>query len=168
MNKLYFGDNIKWLPKIEAASVDLVYLDPPFNSQATYNILYKSPSGEESQAQHQTFGDSWQWGYATDIAFAHVVSSGSPCASILSALHNFMQNSDLMAYLTMMSARLIELRRVLKPTGSLYLHCDLSASRYLKLILDAVFGASAFTNEIIWKRSTGKSLMSCRLATNHG
>lgn len=167
MNKLYFGDNLEWLPKLDTASVDLVYLDPPFNSQATYNILYKSPSGEDSQAQHKTFEDSWQWGHATDIAFAHVLKSGSSCASILSALHNFMQKSDLMAYLTMMAARLIELRRVLKPTGSLYLHCDSSASHYLKLILDSVFGATSFTNEIIWKRSTGKSLMSRRLATNH-
>lgn len=167
VNKLYFGDNLEWLPKIESASIDLVYLDPPFNSQATYNILYKSPTGVDSQAQHKTFEDSWQWSLATDQAMAHVVTSGSPAASILSALHNFMNKSDLMAYLTMMTARLIELRRVLKPTGSLYLHCDSSASHYLKLILDAVFGATAFTNEIIWKRSTGKSLMSRRLPTNH-
>lgn len=167
MNKLYFGDNLEWLPKIAKNSIDLIYLDPPFNSQATYNILYKSPSGDASQAQHKTFEDSWQWCHATDIAFAHVVSSGSPAASILSALHNFMEKSDLMAYLTMMAARLIEMKRVLKPTGSLYLHCDSSASHYLKIILDSIFGAETFSNEIVWKRSTGKSLMTRRLPTNH-
>jgi site-specific DNA-methyltransferase (adenine-specific) len=167
MNKLYFGDNIVWLPKIPDSSIDLVYLDPPFNSQATYNILYKSPSGDQSQAQHQTFEDSWQWGHATDVALARIVTSGSPAASILSALHNFMQKSDLMAYLTMMAVRLIELRRVLKPTGTLYLHCDSSASHYLKLILDVIFGAQGFSNEIIWKRSVRKSLSTKRLPTNH-
>jgi DNA modification methylase len=167
MNKLYFGDNLDWLPKLEEERIDLIYLDPPFNSQASYNILYKSPDGQDSQAQHLTFEDSWKWGHSTDVAFAHVINSGSPAASILSALHNFMQKSDLMAYLSMMTARLIELRRVLKPTGSIYLHCDSGASHYLKLILDAVFGATSFTNEIIWKRSTGKSLMTRRLASNH-
>ena len=152
---------------MESSSVELVYLDPPFNSQATYNLLYKSPDGEAAQSQYQAFVDSWRWGPATDAALVSVIRSGSPAASILTSLNNYMQKSDLMAYLVMMAARLIELRRVMKPTASLYLHCDSSASHYLKILLDAIFGSSAFRNEIIWKRSNAKSLMSRRLATNH-
>jgi DNA modification methylase len=166
VNKLYFGDNLDWLTKMDAASVDLVYLDPPFNSKAAYNLLYKSPDGEAAQAQYQAFVDSWRWGLSTDAAMATVIASGSPAAGILTALNNYMQKSDLMAYLVMMAARLIELRRVLKPSGSLFLHCDASASHYLKIIMDEVFDGN-FRNEIVWKRSTGKSLMTRRLPTNH-
>lgn len=153
MNKLYFGDNLDWLATIDSSSVDLIYLDPPFNSQATYNLLYRSPDGEAAQAQFQAFVDSWRWGPPTDLALAKIMASGSPAAGIVTSLHNYMQKSDMMAYLVMMTARLIELHRVLKSTGSLYLHCDSSASHYLKIILDSVFGPSAFRNEIIWKRS---------------
>jgi len=157
VNRLYFGDNLDWLSKMDSDAVDLVYLDPPFNSKATYNLLYRSPDGEAAQAQYKAFVDSWRWDTPADVAFARVMTSGSPAAGILSSLQNFMQKSDLMAYLTMMAARLIELHRVLKPTGSLYLHCDSSASHYLKIILDAVFGPNAFRNEIIWKRSHAHS-----------
>ena len=123
-NTLYFGDNLDWLPKLAAELVDLIYLDPPFNSNATYNLLYKSPTGGPSQSQYQAFHHSWTWDEAAAFAEHHVLTSGSPAAEILAALKNAMHNSDLMAYLTMMTARLIEMRRVLKPTGSLYLHCD--------------------------------------------
>ncbi len=157
MNRLFYGDNLDRLPSIEAESVDLVYLDPPFNSNAAYNLLYRSPAGGAAQAQFQAFMDTWTWGPASDAAFARVMTSGSPAASILGALQNFMMKSDLMAYLTMMTVRLIELRRVLKQTGSLYLHCDSSASHYLKIITDAIFGAGAFRNEIVWKRSHAHS-----------
>ncbi len=167
MNKLYFGDNLDWLAKFEPASVNMIYLDPPFNSQATYNILYRSPTGKNGGAQYQAFEDSWQWGPAADYAFALVRNSHSPAYGILTALNNFMQKSDLMAYLTMMTARLLEMKRVLKPTGSLFLHCDSSASHYLKIILDQIFHDGEFRNEIIWRRSTGKSLMTRRLPTNH-
>lgn len=153
VNKLYFGDNLDWLAKMDAASVDLVYLDPPFNSKATYNLLYRSPDGEAAESQYQAFVDSWRWGPPTDAAMAAIITSGSPAAGILTSLNNYMQKSDIMAYLVMMSVRLIELHRVLKNTGSLYLHCDPSASHYLKIILDAVFGAEAFRNEIIWRRT---------------
>lgn len=153
MRKLLFGDNLYWLERMQDECVDLIYLDPPFNSQASYNILYRSPSGVESQAQYQTFVDAWRWGHATDLAFAQIMSSGSPAAGIVSSLNNFMQKSDLSAYLVMMAVRLIQLHRVLKSTGSLYLHCDSSASHYLKIILDAIFGPAAFRNEVIWKRS---------------
>jgi DNA modification methylase len=154
INKLYYGDNLHWLEKMPPATADLIYLDPPFNSQSTYNILYHSPDGEASQAQYQAFEDSWSWDKPADIALAKIMTSGSPAAEIISSLHNYMQTSDLMAYLVMMTARLIELRRVLKPTGSLYLHCDPGASHYLKIILDAVFlGGGGFRNEVIWKRT---------------
>jgi len=154
LNKLYYGDNLHWLETMQPNTADLVYLDPPFNSQASYNILYHSPDGEASQAQYQAFEDSWSWDKPADIALAKIMTSGSPAAEIISALHNYMQKSDLMAYLVMMTARLIELRRVLKPTGSLYLHCDPGASHYLKIILDAVFlGSGGFRNEVIWKRT---------------
>ena len=166
-NRLLFGDNLDWLPQIESKSVDLIYLDPPFNSKASYNLLYRSPDGEAAQAQHQAFVDSWRWGHPTDIAMAQIMASGSPAAGIISALHNYMSKSDLEAYLVMMTARLIELHRILKPTGSLYLHCDASASHYLKIILDAIFEAGSFRNEIIWKRTASKSLMKRRLPTNH-
>lgn len=154
IKKLYFGDNLDWLPKIDTGTVDLVYLDPPFNSQATYNLLYKSPDGTAAQAQYQAFVDSWIWDKPADAALAYIISKASPVSEIVTALHNYMQKSDMMAYLAMMAARLIELRRVLKPTGSLYLHCDSSASHYLKIILDALFGPTAFQNEIVWKRTT--------------
>lgn len=157
MRKLLFGDNLHWLSRMDDEAIDLIYLDPPFNSQAAYNILYRSPDGEESQAQYLTFIDSWRWGPATDSALARVISSGSPAAGIITSLQNHMQKSDLMAYLVMMTARLIELHRALKPTGSLYLHCDSSASHYLKIILDSVFGPASFRNEIIWKRSHAHS-----------
>lgn len=166
-NRLYFGDCLDWLSKMDAKSVDLVYLDPPFNSKAAYNILYKSPDGEASQAQYQTFVDSWRWGPSTDVALNHVIVSGSPAAGILTSLNNYMQKSDLMAYLVMMTARLIELRRVLKDNGSLFLHCDASAGHYLKIVMDEVFGNGTFRNEVVWRRSTGKSLMTRRLPTNH-
>jgi DNA modification methylase len=153
VNKLYFGDNLDWLPKIDRESVDLIYLDPPFNSKATYNLLYESPDGQAAEAQYQAFVDSWRWGPPTDGAMAEVLRSGSPAADILTSLNNYMQKSDIMAYLAMMTVRLIQLHRLLKSTGSLYLHCDSSASHYLKIILDSIFGAEAFRNEIIWRRT---------------
>ena len=119
-NMLYFGDNLDWLPRLEASSVDLIYLDPPFNSQASYNLLYKSPESSIPHAQYQAFEDSWTWGKLASVAFHRVMTSGSPAAEILSAIRNFMHESDMMAYLAMMTARLVEMRRVLKPSGSLY------------------------------------------------
>lgn len=153
MNKLYFGDNLDWLQVIQPESVDLVYLDPPFNSKATYNLLYKSPDGEAAESQYKAFVDSWRWGPSTDHALSMVIGSGSPAAGILLSLDNYMQKSDMMAYIVMMTARLICLHKTLKQSGSLYLHCDSSASHYLKIVLDAIFGAESFRNEIIWRRT---------------
>jgi site-specific DNA-methyltransferase (adenine-specific) len=154
-NKLYFGDNLHVLREhIADASVDLIYLDPPFNSNANYNILFKSPEGAESDAQIEAFEDTWHWNDSAEAAFDEVMRSGNSNASeLLRAMRNFLGENDMMAYLAMMAVRLIELHRVLKPTGSLYLHCDPTASHYLKLLLDGVFGAKSFRNEVIWDYS---------------
>ncbi len=139
---------------IATASVDLVYLDPPFNSQATYNLLFRSPTGMDSQAQIEAFEDTWHWAVEAEAAFDEVMQSGNThAADLLRAMRSFLGENDMMAYLTMMAVRLNELRRVLKESGSLYLHCDPTASHYLKLLLDAIFGAKRYHNEIKWKRT---------------
>jgi site-specific DNA-methyltransferase (adenine-specific) len=155
-NHLYYGDNLEILRKhIKDESVDLIYLDPPFNSQATYNVLFKAPSGEQSKAQIEAFEDTWHWNQNAETAFDEVIQSGnSDAAEMLRAMRSFLKENDMMAYLAMMAVRLLELHRVLKPTGSLYLHCDPTASHYLKILLDAVFGPRSFQNEVVWKRTT--------------
>jgi len=155
LNKLYYGDNLTVLKNcFDDESVDLIYLDPPFNSQATYNVLFKSTSGEKSHAQIEAFGDTWHWGDEAELAFDGVITSGNTdAAEMLRAMRSFLKENDMMAYLSMMAVRLLELRRVLKPTGSLYLHCDPTASHYLKVVMDSVFGAEAFKNEIVWQRT---------------
>lgn len=158
VNTLYYGDNLKVLREsIRAETVDLIYLDPPFNSNASYNVLFKSPQGQEAAAQIQAFDDTWHWGESAEEAYAEVLRSGNAAAAeMLRAMRGFLGENDMMAYLAMMAVRLIELHRVLKPTGSLYLHCDPTASHYLKVLLDAVFGRGGFRNEIVWRRSVTK------------
>ncbi len=155
-NRLYYGDNLDVLREhVGSASVDLVYLDPPFNSNANYNILFKSPAGTSSDAQIEAFEDTWHWNDKAEDAFDQVARSGNTKAfDLLNAMRGFLGENDMMAYLAMMAIRLIELHRVLKPTGSLYLHCDPTGSHYLKLLLDGVFGANQFRTEITWKRSS--------------
>ncbi len=168
MNQLWFGDNLAILrEEIASESVDLVYLDPPFNSNANYNVLFRTPADEAASAQVEAFRDTWTWGNEAQWALDEIMITGGPLANIVHALHSALGESDMMAYLVMMAQRLHELQRVLKLTGSLFLHCDATASHYLKIILDAVFEPELFTNEIIWQRSTGKSLMSRRLPNNH-
>jgi site-specific DNA-methyltransferase (adenine-specific) len=169
MNHLYYGDNLTILrEEIADESVDLIYLDPPFNSQASYNVLFKSPSGEGSEAQIEAFEDTWHWNEHAEVAFDEVMQSGNVAAAdMLRAMRSFLGENDMMAYLTMMAVRLIELHRVLKATGSLYLHCDPTASHYLKILLDAIFGATNFRNEVVWQRTLSKSLMHRRLPNNH-
>lgn len=156
MNHLFYGDNLKVLREsIADESVDLVYLDPPFNSNASYNALFKAPDGDGSQAQIEAFDDTWHWTDAAETAFHEVVHGPSPeAAEMLRAMRSFLGENDMMAYLAMMAVRMLELHRVLKPTGSLYLHCDPTASHYLKILLDAVFGAKFFRSEVIWKRTS--------------
>jgi adenine specific DNA methylase Mod len=158
-NKLFFGDNLKMLRgHVADESVDLVYLDPPFNSAANYNVLFQEKSGEQSAAQIHAFEDTWQWTQEAEGAYQETVT-GAPerVVKILEALRGFLGTSDMMAYLTMMTPRLLELHRVLKETGSIYLHCDPTASHYLKLLMDAVFGPVNFKSEIIWKRTSAHS-----------
>jgi DNA modification methylase len=156
MNRLYFGDNLEVLREsVKDESVDLVYLDPPFNSNATYNLLFKSPKGEKSTAQIAAFKDSWRWGPQAELEFSTQLQDCKPeIAEVMQAMRKLLRESDMMAYLTMMSSRLVELHRVLKPTGSLYLHCDPTASHYLRVILDGIFGAENYRSELSWRRSS--------------
>ena len=160
-NILYFGDNLEILRNRDYfpdASVDLIYLDPPFNSKKDYNILFKENGGLESEAQIKAFTDSWHWAQSAQDTYQEVVTKGPlKVGKLIGALHDSLGHNDVMAYLVMMTARLIELHRVLKPTGSLYLHCDPTASHYLKLVLDQIFGPANFRNEIVWKRTSAHS-----------
>lgn len=155
-NKLYYGDNLNILREYIADEiVDLIYLDPPFNSQATYNVLFKERNGSKSAAQIKAFKDTWSWNIEAEKTYHEIVTKGpKKLADLMQALRAFIvpkgYGNDMLAYLTMMAIRLIELHRVLKPTGSIYLHCDPTASHYLKLIMDAVFGYKNYLNEIAW------------------
>lgn len=154
MNHLYYGDNLEVLKHhVSDASVDLVYLDPPFSSQATYNVLFREHDETPAAAQIEAFEDTWKWDTAAAQALRDTIQVGGDVAKALNAFQSLIPESNMLAYLAMMAPRLIELRRVLKPTGSLYLHCDQTASHYLKLLLDAVFGADRFVSEITWKRT---------------
>lgn len=155
-NKLYYGDNLVWLrdkDHFPNESVDLIYLDPPFNSNADYNVIFKEPGGDESPAQVRAFDDTWKWdGAASEKALRDL---GIVKPDVVGLLQWIAGKGDkfsksMAAYLSMMAVRLVELHRVLKPTGSFYLHCDPTASHYLKLVLDQVLGPGNFRNEIIW------------------
>jgi len=154
-NRLYYGDNLEVLREhIADASVDLIYLDPPFNSNAGYNVLFHQPTGAATEASIEAFDDTWKWGEASKHALLDIAGgTNQPLKVMMEAMHSGIGENPMMAYLAMMAVRLVELHRVLKDTGSLYLHCDPTASHYLKLVLDAVFGAENFINEIAWKRS---------------
>ncbi len=158
-NQLFFGDNLPILREhIADESVDLIYLDPPFNSNADYNVLFRERSGEQSAAQITAFNDTWRWGLEAEAAYRDVVTGGPPQLSdLLQAMRGFLGQNDMMAYLSMMAPRIAELRRVLKPTGSIYLHCDTTASHFLRLLLDATFGAINFKTQIVWKRTSAHS-----------
>lgn len=155
-NVLYYGDNLEVLQKyLPNNSVDLIYLDPPFNSKRDYNVLFKE-SGEESEAQIEAFTDSWKWGGETEKIY-HQIMQYSPInvAQMIDSFCKFLGQNDVTAYLVMMTPRLIELQRVLKSTGSIYLHCDPSASHYLKVLMDQIFGKENFRNEIVWHKNSG-------------
>jgi DNA modification methylase len=158
LNKLYYGDNLAVLRDyIPDASVDLIYLDPPFNSRQDYNVLFAEKDGARSASQITAFKDTWEWNEEAARSYEEVVERGGRVAEAMRAFRTLLGGSDMLAYLAMMAPRLVELRRVLKPTGSIYLHCDPTASHYLKLLMDGVFGPQFFKNEIIWKRSDAHS-----------
>lgn len=154
-NTLYYGDNLAILrDHIASESIDLIYLDPPFNSARNYNVLFKHEGGQASQAQVKAFDDTWHWGMDAEATFHDLVTGRSaPVANMIGAMRQFIGDNQMMAYLVMMAARLVELHRVLKPTGSLYLHCDPTASHYLKVVMDTIFGAQNFRNDITWQRT---------------
>ena len=158
-NVLYYGDNLDVLRKyIPDESVDLIYLDPPFNSSRSYNVLFKESTGEGSGAQIEAFEDTWHWGGTTQSVYEEVITGPHQnVARLLKAMVDGLSHNDVTAYLTMMAIRLIELHRVLKDTGSIYLHCDPTAGHYLKVLLDAVFDAKNFRSEIVWKRTSAHS-----------
>lgn len=157
-NLLFYGDNLDVLRRhIPDESVDLVYLDPPFKSDQSYNVLFREQDGSRSEAQIKAFDDTWQWDQGAAAAYHETVEAGGKVSEVMQAFRLFLGDSDMVAYLAMMAPRLVELRRVLRHSGSLYLHCDPTASHYLKLLLDSVFGPTNFRNEIIWKRTTAHS-----------
>ncbi len=157
-NALYYGDNLDMLRRyVTDESVDLVYLDPPFKSNKNYNILFQEQDGSRSAAQIRAFEDTWQWDQSAAAAFEEVVEAGGQVSLTMQGFRKVLGESDMLAYLSMMAPRLKELRRVLKPTGSIYLHCDPTASHYLKMFMDAVFGPGNFRNEIVWKRTNARS-----------
>ena len=157
-NQLYYGDNLDVLGRhVADESVDLVYLDPPFNSNADYNVLFAERDGTQAAAQIKVFEDTWRWDEGAARTYEGVVEAGGLVSQAMQAFRTFLGESDMLAYLAMMAPRLVELRRVLTPTGSLYLHCDPTASHYLKMLMDAVLGPKFFRSEIVWKRSSAHS-----------
>lgn len=155
-NTLFYGDNLFILREhLPSESVDLIYLDPPFNSRRNYNVLFKDESGTESEAQITAFEDTWHWNLAAEQTYNELLTEAPDhVVKMVESLRDFIGTNQMMAYLVMMTVRLLELHRVLKHTGSIYLHCDPTASHYLRIILDTIFGANQFRNEIIWKRTS--------------
>jgi len=153
-NALYYGDNLEVLRRyVKDESVDLIYLDPPFKSDQDYNVLFAERNGAQSTAQVKAFKDTWRWDQEAALAYQQTVEAGGPVSEAMQAFRKFFGENDMLAYLAMMAPRLVELRRVLKPTGSIYLHCDPTASHFLKLLMDSVFGVKNFRNEVVWKRT---------------
>lgn len=153
MNTLYYGDNLEVMRRyLRDESVDLIYLDPPFNSNRNYNLLFKEQSGEPAQGQIKAFTDTWQWSERAFVEFCETCEKPA-LVELVQGFVKTLGRNDLTAYLVMMAPRLVEMWRVLKPTGSIYLHCDPTASHYLKVMMDVIFDARDFRNEIVWKRT---------------
>ena len=157
-NLLFYVDNLTVLRRYAGwtfsdVSVDLIDLDPPFNSNAGYNAIFEHKDKPEESAQFIAFGDTWRWDTVAAKTYDEMVLAGGPVGEALEAFRKVVHPSGMLAYLSMMAPRLIELHRVLKPTGSIYLHCDPTASHYLKILMDAVFKPENFLNEIIWRRT---------------
>ncbi|WP_404465279.1 restriction endonuclease subunit M [Micrococcus antarcticus] len=170
-NRLYFGDNLEVLREyVPSESVDLVYLDPPFNSNRNYSVIFSKNDAvdDAAAAQIEAFEDTWRWTHVTEQQYMDFVTTASSnAAQALTSFHTLLGKNDAMAYLVNMAPRLVELHRVLKSTGSLFLHCDPTMSHYLKILLDAIFGPKNFRNEIVWKRSATKGDARRKLGRNH-
>ncbi len=158
-NLLYYGDNLDVMRRYLAdETVDLVYLDPPFNSSRDFNAFFAERDGSRAAAQIKAFEDTWTWDEASALAYDEIVIEGQDSVSrAMQAFRDLLGDSDMLAYLAMMAPRLVEMHRVLKSTGSIYLHCDPTASHYLKILMDAIFGVRNFRNEISWKRFGAKN-----------
>ena len=168
MGTLYYGDNLNILRRyLKDETVDLVYLDPPFNSAQNYNAFFHEKDGTDAASQIHAFEDTWHWDIETKKAYDAVTEQPGKVSDVMQAFYTFLGGNDMMAYLTMMSSRLVELRRVLKSTGSLYLHCDPTASHYLKLLCDAIFGKDNFRNEISWHRTNAHNIASNQFSRIH-
>src|ERR1700680_159171 len=157
-NALFYGDNLDILRRyVNDESIDLIYLDPPFKSNADYNILFRENDGTKPASQLRAFEDTWEWNQEAARTFFEFVETGnhSKASKALLALRTLLGDTDMLAYLSMMAPRLCELRRTMKSTASIYLHCDPTASHYLKLLMDSIFGPTNFRNEITWKRRVG-------------
>jgi len=159
-NTLYYWDNLEILREhIKDETIDLIYLDPPFNSNKDYNVLFSEKNRTQSPAQMKAFEDTWHWDRSTEDTYTEIVeNSPKKVADLIKALRTFLNENDMMAYLVMMVIRLHELRRILKNTGSIYLHCDPTSSHYLKILMDTVFGVKNFRNEIVWGDNRGRHL----------
>lgn len=167
-NALYYGDNLDVLRRhIKDESVDLVYLDPPFNSNQDYNVLFAERNGTRSAAQIMAFEDTWQWDQGAAEAYEEIVEAGGRVSQAMQAFRSFLGENDMMAYLAMMAPRLVELKRVLRSTGSIYLHCDSTANHYLKMLMDSIFDSASFRSEIIWRRTNAKGLAFKGYPNNH-
>jgi DNA modification methylase len=158
--RLRVGDNLGLLAEMASESVDLVYLDPPWNPKADYNVFFRDASGKRSEAQRRAFAGTWTWGPTQEDHFEYLTRTGrhhgkvpAPMSSLVSALRASLGETPILAYVVEMSVRLVDLHRVLRPTGSLYLHSDPTVSHYLKLVLDSLFERRNFRSEIIWKRT---------------
>ena len=168
MGTLYYGDNLDILRRyIKDETVDLSYLDPPFNSAQNYNAFFHEKDGTDAASQIRAFEDTWSWNQESQKVYEELILKPGKVSEVMQAFHTFLGTNDMMAYLAMMAPRLVELRRVLKPTGSLYLHCDPTASHYLKLLCDAVFGSDNFRSEIVWRRNASKGLAFKGYPKNH-
>lgn len=165
---LYYGDCLDVMRGLPDEVADLIYLDPPFSSNRDYNVFFQGENKDES-AQVTAFEDTWTWGEQSEREYQEIyrATDTANIATLLGSLRDFLGENDLMAYLVMMSSRLVEIKRLLKKTGTLYLHCDSTASHYLKLLLDGLFGVSNYKNEIIWKRSTPKGNNKINFPTAH-
>ena len=160
-NALYYGDCLAVMEEMPAESVDLIYLDPPFNSNADYHAIYKEETGRPLPDQVEAFSDMWRLDAARERAAAGLpvmmrrYGLDDDVAELWRLWANALRklNPSLLAYLSYMTERLVAMRRLLKPDGSVYLHCDPTASHYLKMVMDAVFGHQNFRNEIIWRRT---------------